>query len=207
MTKTGRGNSGQKADLARESILISLGHRFIAGVDEVGRGPLAGPVAAAAVVLDPARPVPGLNDSKAMSAAMRERLFPEILLKAHASIVFLPVSVIDALNIRNASLEAMRQAVSGLAVSPDFALIDGRDIPPGLACPAEAIIGGDRRSASIAAASIVAKVLRDRMMSRADMAFPGYEFSRHAGYGTLLHRSALAALGPSDLHRRSFKLG
>lgn len=207
MTGQERGISRVRADLQRESRLIAGGRRFIAGVDEVGRGPLAGPVTAAAAILDPAQPIPGLHDSKALSPAMRERLFPEILQKAVVSIVFLPAAVIDAVNIRNASLEAMRQAVAGLARAPDFALIDGRDIPPGLACPAEAIVGGDRISASIAAASIVAKVLRDRLMARADLAFPGYEFERHAGYGTALHRTAIARLGPSDLHRRSFRLG
>lgn len=207
MTGRGHGISRVRADLQRELRLIAGGRRFIAGVDEVGRGPLAGPVAAAAVILDHAHPIPGLHDSKALSPVMRERLFPEILKKASVSVVFLPAGVIDAINIREASLEAMRQAVAGLSQAPDFALIDGRDIPPGLACPAEAIVGGDRISASIAAASIVAKVLRDRLMTRADLAFPGYEFARHKGYGTAFHSAAIAAHGPSLLHRQSFSLG
>lgn len=135
---------------------------------------------------------------------MRETLFPQILARACVSVVFLPAAVVDRLNIRAASLEAMRQAVAALSVKPAFALIDGKDIPPGLPCPAEAIIGGDGRSASIAAASIVAKVLRDRMMVRAADAFPGYGFERHAGYGTAPHRAAIAQLGPSPLHRLSF---
>lgn len=204
MARARSGNPRQSADLAFEQAAWAAGHRHVAGVDEVGRGPLAGPVTAAAVILDPGQPIHGLNDSKALSGTMRETLFPQILAKACVSVVFLPAAVVDRLNIRAASLEAMRQAVAALSVKPAFALIDGKDIPPGLPCPAEAIIGGDGRSASIAAASIVAKVLRDRMMVRAAKAFPGYGFERHAGYGTAPHRAAIAELGASPLHRLSF---
>jgi len=192
------------ATLALEAELAGGGHVRIAGVDEAGRGPLAGPVSAAAVILDPARPIAGLDDSKALKPAQREALFPLILARATVAFAFLTARDIDAGDIRKASLEAMRRAVAALAVAPDFVLIDGRDVPPGLCCPARAVIGGDGISASIAAASIVAKVMRDRLMTRADAAFPGYDFARHAGYGTVLHRRAIAVLGPSPLHRLSF---
>ena len=180
------------------------GFRAVAGVDEVGRGPLAGPVTAAAVILDPAHAIHGLDDSKKLKAPQREALFAEILAESQVAVAFVPVTVIDRINIRQASLLAMRRAVEALNIQPDFALIDGRDVPPGLPCPAEAIIGGDGKSASIAAASIVAKVLRDRLMTRAALAYPGYGFEKHAGYGTPLHKAGIARLGPCRLHRLSF---
>jgi len=192
------------ADFAVEQSVMADGYRRIAGVDEVGRGPLAGPVAAAAVILNPDRPIDGLADSKDLSPAMRERLFARIVAEATVAVSFVPAATIDRTDIRKAALAAMRSALAGLAVPADFALIDGRDIPPGLAIPARAIIGGDGVSASIAAASIVAKVLRDRMMERADTAFSGYDFGRHAGYGTARHRAAIARLGASPIHRLSF---
>jgi len=173
-------------------------------VDEAGRGPLAGPVSAAAVILDPVRQIAGLNDSKTLTPARREALFAAILANATVSFALLPAADIDATDIRKASLEAMRRAVEGLARRADFALVDGRDVPPGLACRARAVIGGDGISASIAAASIVAKVMRDRLMSRADSAFPGYDFARHAGYGTAAHRAAITRFGPCPIHRLSF---
>jgi len=197
------GNFTAKADMTTESALRRQGFSAIAGVDEAGRGPLAGPVAAAAVIL-PAEGIDGLADSKKLSAAMRERLFARVLERATVAFALIPAADIDRSDIRKASLEAMRRAVSGLAIAADCALIDGRDIPPGLACPARAIIGGDGLSASIAAASIVAKVMRDRLMSQADAGFPGYDFARHAGYGTARHRAAIDRLGPSPLHRLSF---
>ncbi len=176
-----------------------------AGVDEAGRGPLAGPVAAAAVILDPARVPEGVADSKTLPERERERLFDLILTEAVAvSFCLMPPDEIDRLNIRGASLEAMRRAVAGLAVQPQLALIDGRDVPPGLPCPARAVIGGDRCEPAIGAASIVAKVMRDRLMTRLGTELPAYGFEVHKGYGTLKHRRAAAAHGATAHHRLSF---
>lgn len=191
-------------DFSREKHAIAAGLWPVAGVDEVGRGPLAGPVVAAAVILDPERVPVGLCDSKLVSASERERLFAEIAASALAVSVASATAVeIDALNIRQATLLAMRRAVAGLSVKPAFVLIDGND-PPALACEAEAIIGGDNLSCSVAAASIVAKVTRDAMMARLCARHPAYGFSRHAGYGTAAHRAALQAHGPCTEHRYSF---
>jgi ribonuclease HII len=176
-----------------------------AGVDEAGRGPLAGPVAAAAVILDPARIPHGVGDSKALKEEARERLFDVILKDALAvSFCLLPPAEIDRLNIRAVSLEAMRRAVAGLAIRPRLALIDGRDVPPGLVCPARAIIGGDASEPAIGAASIVAKVMRDRLMIRLGAELPAYGFEVHKGYGTVKHRSAIVSAGGTEHHRRSF---
>ncbi|MGA2493687.1 MAG: ribonuclease HII [Roseiarcus sp.] len=189
-----------------ERALIAKGRHFVAGVDEVGRGPLAGPVGVGAVILDPDDLPKGLNDSKALSAARREALAEAIYASAIAvALAFASVEEIDRFNIRGATLLAMRRAVAALSVRPDYALIDGRDTPPGLLCPAQPIIGGDGLSLSIAAASIVAKVARDALMARLDAVHPGYGFARHAGYATREHAAALARLGPCPLHRRSFK--
>ena len=178
---------------------------LVAGVDEVGRGPLAGPVTAAAVVLDPVDVPGGLDDSKRLSAPQRTRLAEEIAARALAfAIVSIPAPAIDRTNIRLCALEAMRRAVQGLAVAPERVLVDGRDGLKGLDAPCEAIVGGDGRSVSIAAASILAKVARDRMMARAAERWPLHGFERHCGYGTKAHRDALAAKGPCALHRRSF---
>lgn len=178
---------------------------WVAGVDEAGRGPLAGPVAAAAVILDPDDPISGLNDSKALSAGRRAKLFDEIMRRAKAvSVALVPPAEIDARNIRGATLEAMRRAVAGLALPPGLVLIDGRDVPPGLSCEGRAIIGGDRQEAAIQAASIIAKVTRDRLMVRLGAACPGYGFEVHMGYPTAAHREALGQLGASAHHRRSF---
>jgi ribonuclease HII len=194
----------QTPGFARELALWDRG-ALVAGVDEVGRGPLAGPVCVAAAILSPDAP-PGIDDSKKLSAARREALFPLILESALAvSVVLASAEEIDRYNIRGATLRAMARAVAGLSLRPDFALIDGRDVPAGLPCPAEAVIGGDALSLSIAAASIVAKVTRDRLMTRLDRQFPGFGFAGNAGYPTAAHRSALARLGPTPLHRRSFK--
>jgi ribonuclease HII len=183
------------------------GARFVAGVDEVGRGPLAGPVAVAAVILDPCAIPDGLDDSKLVPEAQREVLSKAILESALAvSIALASAAEIDAYNIRGATLRAMRRALAALAPRPDFALIDGRDAPEGLVCPAEALIGGDGRSQSIAAASIVAKVLRDSLMRQADRHCPGYGFAQHKGYGTAAHREPIERLGLSRLHRRSFRM-
>lgn len=176
----------------------------IAGVDEVGRGPIAGPVVACAVVLDPARVPVGLDDSKKLSEAVRERLFDEICAHHGVAVALGSVARIDATDIRAATLDAMRRAVAGLAEAPDHVLVDGVDVPPGLPCPGTAITGGDGRSVSIAAASIVAKVLRDRLMRLAAEEHPGYGFEAHKGYGVASHRTALAERGASPLHRRSF---
>jgi ribonuclease HII len=177
---------------------------YIAGIDEVGRGPLAGPVVAAAVVLDVENIPQGLDDSKNLSAKRREIIFEHIIASSHIGLSFVPASLIDLINIRQATLLAMRQALAALPVQADYALIDGRDVPPRLSCPAEAFIKGDGRIASIAAASIVAKVMRDRFMKRAAQDYPAYHFERNAGYGTRAHLLALEKYGPSPFHRKSF---
>ena len=177
----------------------------VAGTDEAGRGPLAGPVVAAAVILDPAAIPEGLDDSKQLTAARREALFTQILATASVSVASSSARRIDATDIRKASLDAMRRAVAGLDLSPRLVLADGRDVPPGLACEGRAVIKGDARSLSIAAASIVAKVTRDRMMNRAESCFPGYGFSAHVGYATAVHRQAIATIGPCRLHRMTFR--
>lgn len=189
-----------------DSVERSLGspRLRIAGVDEVGRGPLAGPVVAAAVILDPARIPAGLDDSKKLTEKQRERLFEEICAHHRVAIALGSVAQIATMNIRAASLDAMRRAVAGLAEAPDHVLVDGVDVPPGLACPGTAIKGGDGLSVSIAAASIVAKVLRDRLMVFAAEQHPGYGFERHKGYGTAAHLEALNRLGASPLHRSGF---
>jgi ribonuclease HII len=179
--------------------------QLTAGVDEAGRGPLAGPVAAAAVILDPFRLPSGIADSKTLAEAERERLFEAILKDALAvSFALMPPAEIDRLNIRAASLEAMRRAVAGLAIPPHLALIDGRDVPPGLVCPARAIVGGDGIEPAIGAASIVAKVMRDRLMTRLGAELPAYGFEVHKGYGTVRHRGAIARAGGTRHHRQSF---
>ena len=188
-----------------ELIARRAGHWPVAGADEVGRGPLAGPVVAAAVILDPEHIPNGLNDSKQLTAARREELFVEILATATVSIASSSASRIDTTDIRKASLDAMRRAICGLAVPASYALTDGLDVPTGLACPGKAVVKGDARSFSIAAASIVAKVTRDRMMARAGLVFPAYGFAAHAGYGTAKHRAGIEEHGPCSLHRMSFR--
>jgi ribonuclease HII len=177
---------------------------MICGVDEAGRGPLAGPVYAAAVVLDPARPIEGLADSKKLSARKRDRLALEIRDKAQAwAIASASVEEIDRLNILQATLLAMARAVSGLAVRPSEVLIDGNHCPQ-LSLPVRAIVRGDATVAQISAASILAKTARDAEMLVLHAQFPVYGFDRHFGYGTALHLAALHQHGPSDCHRRSF---
>lgn len=189
-----------------ESDLQNQGFFHIAGVDEVGRGPLAGPVVTAAVILDKDHIPDGLNDSKKLSLLQRERLYNEILQNALAiSISSLCAHTIDQSNIRKATLEAMRRCLTGLAVPVHYALIDGRDIPSELPCPATALIKGDQRSVSIASASIIAKVTRDRMMEHAGQVYKGYGLEKHVGYATQAHRVALDKYGPIvGLHRYSF---
>ncbi len=191
-------------DFSFEHDLIARGALRIAGVDEVGRGPLAGPVTAAAVILDPQNIPEGLNDSKALTAKRRAALEPLIFASAEVSIAHATVEEIDELNILRASHLAMERAVAGLG-QVDHALIDGNMIPKGLTVPATTVIKGDARSASIAAASIVAKICRDRIMVELAQQFPGYGWETNAGYGSKSHMSALQNLGVTPHHRRSFK--
>ncbi len=186
-----------------EMRLAAEGTVPVAGVDEAGRGPWAGPVVAAAVVLDPRNIPEGLDDSKRLTAQRREALFEEIMARAHAVAVEAPVERIDRDNIHQATLWAMAEACRALPVAPASALIDGRHCPP-LPCQTHALIGGDGLSLSIAAASIVAKVTRDRLMVALGRDYPEYGFERHKGYGTPEHRMALDRLGPTPHHRRSF---
>ncbi|MBK9130515.1 MAG: ribonuclease HII [Gammaproteobacteria bacterium] len=178
---------------------------LVAGVDEAGRGPLAGPVIAAAVILDPARPLAGLNDSKLLSARQRERLEREIQAGALAwALGRAEVEEIDSINILQATLLAMQRAVAALDPAPRRALIDG-DRCPRLGCPAQAIVKGDQKVGAIAAASILAKVARDREMEALDALYPGYGLARHKGYPTRDHVEALRRLGASPVHRLSFR--
>ena len=194
-----------KPDYKVERSLMRDGAGPIAGVDEVGRGPLAGPVAVAAVILNPTDLPRGVNDSKALSAVEREKLFEIILCKAlSVAIAFASAEEIDLLNIRGATLAAMARAVNALSLRPAFALVDGCDWPPGLCCEGRAIVKGDASCLSIAAASVVAKVARDRMMTRLDALYPDYGFASHVGYGTKVHLEALARCGPTPFHRLSF---
>jgi ribonuclease HII len=177
---------------------------IVCGVDEAGRGPWAGPVSAAAVILDPARPIAGLADSKALSEARRIRLAIEIRERALAfAVAYASVEEIDEINILNATGLAMRRAVEALGVRPDKALIDGnRAFAVGV--PAEAIVKGDAKEPAISAASILAKTERDALMVGFDRQWPGYGFAAHKGYGVAAHAAALARLGPCPIHRRSF---
>lgn len=192
-------------DLSFERAALARGFTRVAGVDEVGRGPLAGPVTAAAVVLDPGNIPEGLNDSKKLSQKKREALYDQILAQCDVGIAHASVEEIDALNILRASHLAMERAVAALGFSPDHLLIDGNLIPRGATQSAEAIIKGDARSLSIAAASIVAKVCRDRIMVGLAQQFPGYGWEQNAGYPSKQHREALIKIGVTPHHRRSFK--
>ena len=177
---------------------------WVAGVDEAGRGPLAGPVSAAAVILNPARPISGLDDSKKLTPARRDVLDLEIRERALAwSIAWASAEEIDRINILQASMLAMQRAVAALTVRPTRVLVDGHRCPD-VGCEAEAIVGGDGLVPSIGAASILAKVARDRLMCDLDLAFPGYGFAGHKGYPTRAHIEALRRLGPCPEHRRSF---
>ena len=177
----------------------------VAGVDEAGRGPLAGPVVVAAVILDPTRPIEGVRDSKLLTALARRRLAREIRERALAwTVCRVSASRIDADNILEATWFAMRRALARLRTRPALVLVDGRLRVPGLTVPQRAIVKADRRCGSVAAASILAKVARDAFMMRADRRYPGYGFRLHKGYATTVHLEALARLGPSPLHRRSF---
>lgn len=191
--------------LAREESRLSAGRATVAGVDEAGRGPLAGPVVAAAVVLDFERDWGGVDDSKKLTADTREQLFARVRQGARAlAWAVVGPRAIDTLDIRRASLTAMRRAVHRLRLVPDLALIDGDAAVPELRMAQQCVIKGDSRALSIAAASIVAKVIRDRIMLRFDAVWPQYGFARHKGYGTPEHLAALREHGPCRLHRFSF---
>ena len=177
---------------------------IICGIDEAGRGPLAGPVCAAAVVLDPARPIAGLNDSKQLSEKKRDTLAPLIRERALAwAVGWASVEEIDEHNIRQANFLAMKRAFKGLGLAPTLALVDGKDPPP-LSCKVTCIIGGDALEPAISAASILAKTSRDALMVDLCAQYPGYGFSQHKGYGSASHMEALRRLGPSPAHRRTF---
>jgi ribonuclease HII len=177
---------------------------LIAGVDEAGRGPLAGPVLAAAVILNPNKPIEGLADSKLLSASQREKLFEEIRQHALAwSVARASTAEIDRLNILQASLLAMQRAIQRLSMLPQLILVDGNQCPA-FAVPAQAIVKGDQTEPAISAASIIAKVVRDRLMRMLDKKYPDYGFAQHKGYPTSAHREALRLLGPCRIHRKSF---
>lgn len=192
-------------DYSVERMLQARGAREVAGVDEAGRGPLAGPVTAAAVVLDAEALPSGINDSKRLGPKARVRLLEEIMGCAKVSVAHASVAEIDRLNILHASLLAMERAVAGLRGTPCHVLVDGNVVPGSLGCDATPLVKGDARSLSIAAASIMAKVTRDRIMKDLAREFPGYGWERNAGYPTKAHRDALADLGVTPHHRRSFK--
>lgn len=195
-----------RPDFSIETRAIAAGRWPVAGLDEAGRGPLAGPVVAAAVILDPERIPDGLDDSKRLGAEQRESLSAQVLASALAvSVASVSAKGIDDSNILRASMEAMRRALAGLPLTPLLALADGRDVPHGLRCEGRAVVRGDQISQSIAAASIVAKVSRDAMMRRCCGVHPAYGFSGHMGYATARHRNAIALHGPAPrLHRLSF---
>ncbi|MFK5978608.1 MAG: ribonuclease HII [Rhizobiaceae bacterium] len=188
-----------------EERLGTMGHWPVAGVDEAGRGPLAGPVVAAAVILDVNNIPDGINDSKKLSAGKRETIFDQIMLTSLVAWSASPAKEIDGINIRQATLAAMVRSVHSLSLVPKYVLVDGHDVPEPISGIGEALIKGDARSLSIAAASIVAKVIRDRMMVQAEIEYPGYGFAKHKGYGTKAHREAIHILGPCSLHRKSFE--
>ncbi len=191
--------------LARAEAKLTGEGRCVAGVDEAGRGPLAGPVVAAAVVLAPGGRWDGLDDSKCVAAETRTLLYARVLSESRAfAWAVVGNRAIDAMNIRRASLEAMRRAVLRLRLAPDVLLVDGMDTVPGMTCDQHALIDGDARMLSIAAASIVAKVVRDRIMERLDRVWPLYGFVRHKGYATPEHVEALRLHGPCALHRYSY---
>ncbi|MBU2866614.1 ribonuclease HII [Pacificibacter marinus] len=192
-------------DFSFETAATKRGYSRVAGVDEVGRGPLAGPVVAAAVWLDPDNIPDGMNDSKKLTAKRREALYDQILAVADVSIASCSVEEIDEINILQASLRAMERAVAGLKIHADYVLVDGNKIPAAFGVNAEAIVKGDARSLSISAASIVAKTWRDRLMVDLAQQYPGYGWEKNAGYGTKLHMEGLAKFGVTPHHRCSFK--
>lgn len=192
-------------DFSFEKEMLEKGYKCVCGVDEAGRGPLAGPVCAAAVILPVDCEIEGLNDSKKISEKKRELLFDIIVEKALAySIAFGSVEEIEEHNILQATYIAMNRAIDGLSVNADFALIDGNRVPKGIAIPCETVVKGDAKSCSIAAASILAKVTRDRLMLEYDEKYPQYLFAQHKGYGTKAHYDAIKQHGVCEIHRLSF---
>ena len=192
-------------DFIIEKEVNSKGFKFVCGVDEAGRGPLAGPVCAAAVILPIDTEIKGLNDSKKLSEKKREELFPLIIEKAIGySIAFASVEEIEEHNILNATYLAMNRAIEGLKVPADFALIDGNRVPTGIKVPCQTVVKGDSKSMSVAAASVLAKVTRDRLMLEIDKAYPHYNFKKHKGYGSKEHTDLILQYGVSPVHRPSF---
>ena len=193
------------ATLPRRRLALWPSASDLAGVDEAGCAPLAGPVVVAAVILDPTRRINGLDDSKILNEPTREKLYARIVERARAwSLVAVDVEEIDRINIFHARMTGMTRALTMLNCVPAFALIDGNHLPKSLPCPARAVVDGDAIAPSISAASIIAKVTRDRLMREMDARWPGYGFARHKGYGVPEHLDALRRLGPCPLHRRSF---
>jgi ribonuclease HII len=193
-----------RPDFSHEWQLAQNGACWIVGVDEVGRGPLAGPVTAAAVRLNPNALPQGAQDSKRLTATARAVLFEQIMENATVGIGHATPAEIDQINILQATYLAMHRAIAALPRAPDHLLIDGNRLPPGLPCPAQAVVKGDGRVLSIAAASIIAKVTRDRIMAELDRRYPGYGWAENAGYPTKRHKNAIADLGLTPEHRRSF---
>lgn len=192
-------------DYSYESAAKAKGFNLVCGVDEAGRGPLAGPVCAAAVILPEGAVIEGLNDSKKLSEKKREALFDVVKETAIAwSVAFASVQEIEEHNILNATFIAMNRAIDGLKTKADFALVDGNRVPKEIKIPCETVVKGDSLSMSIAAASILAKVTRDRLMLELDEKYPMYEFKKHKGYGTALHMDLIRKYGPSECHRPSF---
>lgn len=192
-------------DYSYEKAAENSGFNIICGVDEAGRGPLAGPVCAAAVILPKDLEIEGLNDSKKLSEKKREQLFDIITEKALSyCVAYGTLEEIEEKNILNATFLAMNRAIDGLNVKPNFALIDGNKIPTGIKVPAAAVVKGDAKSMSIAAASILAKVSRDRLLMEYDKKYPVYQFAKHKGYGTKLHTDLIKEFGPCEIHRLSF---
>ena len=192
-------------DYSIENDIKLKGYEVVAGVDEAGRGPLAGPVCAAAVILPENCEIEGLNDSKKLSEKKREALYDVIIEKAISyDIQLIDNNVIDEINILQATMLAMTNAVNGLKVKPQFVIIDGNKVPERLQIPADCVVKGDAKSMSIAAASILAKVTRDRLMLELDKKYPEYDFARHKGYGTKLHQEKLLEYGPCEIHRKTF---
>lgn len=192
-------------DFEQQSLFTDEGDLVCAGVDEAGRGPLAGPVCAAAVILDPARPIEGLADSKKLSKKKRGALEAEIKEKALAwCVAWGEVEEIDEINILQSTMLSMKRAVEGLSIAPDKVIVDGNRAPR-LSCRVEAVVKADAKIPEVSAASILAKTARDRLMEKMDEEHPGYGFAKHAGYGTKAHVEAIRRLGPSPIHRRSFE--
>ena len=192
-------------DLEIEKSALQKGFKYICGVDEAGRGPLAGPVCAAAVILPETCEIEGLNDSKKLSEKKREALFDVIKEKALAyCVAYGTLEEIEELNILEATFLAMNRSIDGLDIKPDYALIDGNRVPKGIKIPCETVVKGDAKSASIAAASILAKVTRDRLLLEYDKEYPQYNFKKHKGYGTKEHTDLILEYGPSPIHRMSF---